>query len=181
MLMEIWKDIEGVNNEYEVSNLGRVRSKEKEVEMYWIKGSPIRIKKSKILAQTKKDGRYKVVTMYVNKHIQRYIHRLVAQAFIGEIKEGYNVNHKDKNIDNNNVENLEIITYRSNSIHANLKNNKSSKYIGVYYNKARGKWVAMARNPKGKKFYLGGYDVEEDARDAYVKYIKNNTKDTVYI
>ena len=178
--METWKEIKEVNGEYEVSNLGNVRSKQKKVVMHWFKSKPVRIKKGKMLKQTKKGDKYKVVTMYVKKHIQRYVHRLVAEHFIGKIDEGYNVNHIDGNKDNNNVNNLEIITCRSNSIHAQLDKKQSSKYVGVYYNKARRKYVAFAREKGGKKKYLGGFDDDYQAHLAYIKFIDNNTKDTQY-
>lgn len=46
------------------------------------------------------------------------MHRLVAECYIGEIPEGYCVNHKDGNKLNNRAENLEIVTYKENSQHA---------------------------------------------------------------
>jgi len=53
-----------------------------------------------------------------------YVHRLVAQAFISNIKYGFNVNHKDGDKSNNNIYNLEVITFSENSKHA--YNNKLS-------------------------------------------------------
>ena len=47
-----------------------------------------------------------------------YVHRLVAETFIGKIKKGYNVNHKDGIKANNCVSNLEIVTLKENSLHA---------------------------------------------------------------
>lgn len=49
-----------------------------------------------------------------NKHV----HRLVAESFIGQIPEGYCVNHKDGNKKNNRLENLEIVTFSENIRHA---------------------------------------------------------------
>lgn len=47
-----------------------------------------------------------------------YVHRLVAEAYLGEIPEKMVVNHKDGNKFNNNVSNLEIITVSQNNFHA---------------------------------------------------------------
>lgn len=168
-MQEIWKKIKGFEY-YEVSNLGNVKSLDKESEMIWFIDSPKRIKKGKILKKILKGGAYNVVTFYDNGFFQKYIHRLVAEAFIGVIPKTHTVNHIDGNKINNRVDNLEIISYRNNSIHANLNKNQTSKYVGVYWNKARGKWVAMARASKGEKKYLGGFDSEIDAYNAYLKF-----------
>ena len=49
---------------------------------------------------------------------QERTHRLVAEAFMWEIKEWFEVNHKDWNKLNNNIENLEIVTHAENVRHA---------------------------------------------------------------
>src|SRR5699024_2829267 len=45
-----------------------------------------------------------------------YAHRLVAEAFIGEIPKGYVVNHINGIKHDNRIDNLEIITEKENSI-----------------------------------------------------------------
>lgn len=42
------------------------------------------------------------------------IHRLVAATFLGNMTKGYEVNHKDRNTENNNVDNLEWVTHKEN-------------------------------------------------------------------
>lgn len=46
------------------------------------------------------------------------VHRLVTETFLGKIPEGLVVNHKDGNKVNNNLSNLEIVTYSENMKHA---------------------------------------------------------------
>ena len=48
----------------------------------------------------------------------RDVHRLVAEAFLGQPKPGFEVNHKDGNKLNNHVSNLEWVTHLENVQHA---------------------------------------------------------------
>ena len=137
-MKEIWKDIKDYEGLYQVSNLSRVKSLN-----YNHTG------KEKIL----KPGTYKSGYLYVvlyknNKRKHFSIHRLVAEAFL-EIPEDIKqyigtvylqVNHKDENKQNNNVENLEFcdIKYNSNfgtrneRIAAKNTNGKLSKPVLQY-------------------------------------------------
>lgn len=67
---------------------------------------------------------------YLSTHGQ-YVHRLVAEAWIGEIPEGYEVNHKDGNKTNNEISNLKIVTPSENIRHSfefgNLRKNTVSE------------------------------------------------------
>lgn len=60
---------------------------------------------------------YKCVFLYGEKRKKCYVHRLVADAFIGN-SAGYDVNHIDGVKTNNNVGNLEIVTHHQNIEHA---------------------------------------------------------------
>jgi len=94
--MEIWKDIEGYPN-YQVSNMGRVKSLNYR-----------RTGKEKIIKGSKNNSGYLTVTLSKEGKMKSYfIHRLVASAFLDNPNNLQQVNHKDENIKNNCVENLE--------------------------------------------------------------------------
>jgi len=124
--MEIWKDINGYENEYQVSNYGRVRSLDREIQVTEKKStireprSFIIRKKGRILKQNKfkyKTGFYYRVQLK-HKGKQYFVHRLVALTFIeNNDPNKIEVNHKDLNGLNNHVDNLEWVTPSENVIH----------------------------------------------------------------
>lgn len=108
MEQEQWKPIQEFNGEYEVSNLGRVRS----MKQY---GGQI----GRIMPQTKQHHGYHAVMFWMNnKAYCRKVHRLVAEAFILNPDNLKEVNHIDGNHDNNQVSNLEWITHQANVQHS---------------------------------------------------------------
>lgn len=54
-------------------------------------------------------------------YVRRSVHRLVWEAFNGEIPGRLEVNHKDLNRANNRLSNLELLTHRENVVHAHVK------------------------------------------------------------
>jgi hypothetical protein len=114
--MEIWRDIEGFEGMYQVSNMGRVRGVDRYVgyrngrKRLW-KGH---IKKPTVTAK----GYLKVSMHDGQKRKTEEIQRLVARAFIPNPMNKPYVNHKDGNKQNNAVENLEWTTPSENTIHA---------------------------------------------------------------
>jgi len=65
-----------------------------------------------------KDGYLKVELFNNGKPCGRYVHRLVVEAFIGDIPAGLEVNHIDGRKVENCIENLEIVTHAENTQHA---------------------------------------------------------------
>lgn len=91
--MEIWKDIKGYEGLYQVSNLGNVKSLNYN-----------KTKKEKVMKPYKDSQGYLQVELKGKAHI---VHLLVARAFIPQEENKMEINHKDKNKLNNNVNNLE--------------------------------------------------------------------------
>ena len=111
MEVEIWKALPGSTG-VEVSTLGRVRTLDK---MVW-NGKVTYLKKGRVLKQRKDKDGYLLVDITINKkRVTKKAHRLVAQTFIQNPDNLPEVNHRDCNTRNNNVENLEFCTASYNS------------------------------------------------------------------
>ena len=83
-MTEIWKDIEGYEGKYQVSNLGRVRSLDQMLSYASRWGTiAYRPTKGKVLTQRTISGGYKGVLIKVQgKTAMKLVHRLVANAFV---------------------------------------------------------------------------------------------------
>ena len=111
---EEWKDIEGYDGRYQVSNHGRV--KRSQSGLRYGRGSTFN---GKILKQSIQTRGYKQVTLWNNKKNNPHtIHRLVLIAFKGHPPEGMECNHIDGNKTNNHISNLEWITPQQNTLHS---------------------------------------------------------------
>lgn len=101
---EVWKDIVGYEGLYQVSNIGRVKS----LDHYASNGVKIILYSGRVLKQTKnKNGYYSVMFSKNSETKRKYVHRLVAEAFIENPNNLNEVNHKDESRTNNCVDNLE--------------------------------------------------------------------------
>lgn len=115
-MLEEWKDIKNFKGLYQVSNLGNVKSLDKEINN-WKSGKCIR--KGKILKmQIHKTG-YGYLLLHKDGKIHHlFVHRLVAQEFIPNSNNYKEVNHIDGNKLNNKVSNLEWCDRSENMKHA---------------------------------------------------------------
>ncbi len=104
-MQEIWKDIKGYENLYQISNSGNVKSFKK-------------YKQGKILKEMRiggGSGVYSAVKLYYkNRGKNHYIHILVAQHFLDNPENLPEVDHRDTNPNNNKVNNLRWISRKGN-------------------------------------------------------------------
>ena len=112
-MKEFWKDIEGYEGLYQVSNLGSVK----------------RVKTDRVLKGRKHTGGYLLVSLSKNGIVStKLIHRLVAEAFIPNPENKPEVNHIDEDKTNNMVSNLEWVTSKENLNHG-TRNERAGKAI----------------------------------------------------
>lgn len=158
--IEVWEPVSGLED-YLISNKGQVAS---------IKKSDRKILKPCLSTS----GHYCVNLWKSNVCNRKYIHRLVCEHFLKKDPDRAYVNHKNGIKTDNNIENLEWVTNRENSIHSSLLKKYASKYPGVYYiSKGKKRWAARIRH-KNERHFLGYYQTEELAYGAYLTYCNTN-------
>lgn len=160
--MEIWKSISGWEGQYEVSDLGRIRSVDR---LITYPDGHEQIRMGKILFINKVNSGYEQVTFYRNQKAYRYyVHQLVAQTFI-ENPCGYTeIHHKDYDKENNTVENLQWTSHVDNIVDLHIHKYEvfkdSHNTLGInrcqdcgesiYY---KSKWCKNCANKHRKKHY----------------------------
>lgn len=116
---EIWKDIQGYEGLYKVSNMGRVKSLERTRNMNLPgreRGAPV---PERILVPQKKKAGYLGVTLSKDGRIKNFrIHCLVAQAFLPNPYNKPQVNHINGIKWDNRFSNIEWATGSENQRHA---------------------------------------------------------------
>lgn len=149
----MWKDIPTYENEYQVNEIGEVRS----------------LKTNRILKQSLSSN-YWSVTLSQNGILKgKRVHQLMAMAFLNHKPNGFNlvVDHIDGNKLNNQLSNLQILTHRQNT----SKRKNASKYTGVCWHKIKKQFIASIQINK-KLHHLGYFDNEYDAHLAYQSKLK---------
>lgn len=106
-MKEVWKDVEGYEGIYQVSDMGRVRSLARKGKL-----------STELMGIHSTTLGYKFCSLSLNgKTKHKLLHRLVAIAFISNPEGKETVNHKDGDKSNNAVINLEWATRSENVQH----------------------------------------------------------------
>jgi hypothetical protein len=163
---EIWKNVPGFND-YQASNLGRVKS--------------FKNNKEKIIgSMNKKKTGYNIYTVCLNG-LTLNIGRVILMSFDRLPNENEECDHIDRNSTNNHINNLRWVTRNQNLL--NRRNYGNSNFKGVSkcttsYKLKNGtikKYIVIKSQItiNNKNIYLGNYKTELEAFEAYKKaYLK---------
>ncbi len=140
------KDVEGYEMLYAVSDCGKVFSYKRGIYLK---------------PDTNHTSGYMAVGLHKDgKQKTKQVHRLIAETFLETDNQRNQVDHIDGDRLNNNINNLRWV-----STSENQHNRRTAK--GYYWNKQANKWYAKIMANK-KPIFLGLYDTEEEARQAYL-------------
>ncbi len=98
-----------------------------------------------------------------NKRANYFVHNIISLCYLGEKPNGYQTDHINSIRADNRLENLQYITPQQNTQKRKTMNGRNVKG----YTLKNGKYVAKI-TVDYKKFYLGSYDTEEEARQAFI-------------
>lgn len=126
---EIWIPVHGFEDEYEVSNHGRLMS-------HVVRGGVDPNKRTIRQIHNKKGDYLRYVLTSRNKKKTVLMHRLVYEHFVGNIPTKYEIHHLDGNKQNNMVDNLECVSRKEHcllTIAANENVLKGMNNYNKYY------------------------------------------------
>lgn len=128
---ELWKPVPGFDGMYEVSNMGRVKSCKRTRKSK--AGSLSNVQERILKPRSDKNGYLEVALSKDGKLHYYRCHRLVAIAFIPNPNHFPVINHKDEDVTNNVVNNLEWCSVSYNTRYSVYKVSQKVVYDGVVF------------------------------------------------
>lgn len=174
---EIWKDVEGFEEAYQVSNLGRVRSKDRVVVTERYKN---RRERGKVLKLRKdKDGYCTFNAKWCGLNRLLKVHREVARCFIDNPQNYPCIDHINGIRDDNRVENLRWCTVKMNANYELALCNRSKAIKNSYIKnpdlrKLRADTFGKSGTKKIEVFKFGESIGIFDSQNAAATYLKIN-------
>ena len=160
---EIWKELDGFDSLYQASNLGRIKNEKKIIPQY-----------------LDKDG-YCLIHLIFEKKTKLFrVHRLIAKCFIDNKYDKKQVNHKNSNPNDNQIENLEWVSASENNCHKFIGKKTSSIYRGVTYVTRDKRWLSQIQI-NNNKIHLGMFKTEKEAYLKRLEYEKENKIINIYL
>lgn len=161
--MELWKDVEGFEGMYQVSNLGRVKSLKRKWRL-----------RERILKSFNVKG-YEQIGLFKDNQIKRKrVHQLVWDTFGDRKRNGHKlqIDHINNNKNDNRIENLQLLTNRQNTSKGyKLKRNNYPTGVYKHGNNYQARiWI------NGKSIILGTYSTPEVAAQLYQEALANLNK-----
>ena len=157
--IEVWRDVEGYEGLYKVSNTGKILS----------------LHTGKILKPFSKKG-YQYVNLYRTgdgKKKDFTIHRLVCLAFLPNPKNLPDVNHKDETRDNNDVLNLEWCTVAYNNNYGTRVERCTNTRRTNLYGTTDEETIERIRVEKEREYRIKYYEAnKEKIKESYKEYRK---------
>jgi hypothetical protein len=151
---EIWKYILDYEGDYQVSNVGRVKS--------------LKFGKERILKQYKDGGSYFKVGLSKNgESRQKLVHRLVYETFKEKLEDGYDAHHINEDEEDNYFENLKSEKH-SKHIENHRKNKKHSE-----------KTKSRMSDTRKEKFKNGELDFKDKNHPMFGKHHSLKTKNKI--
>lgn len=170
-MKEMWKDIEGYEDLYQISSYGRIKSKDRIIQC---SNNRNRRKYGQILKPFISRSGYYAITLWNNKKFKlNYIHRLVASAFLENTYNKEQVNHIDGNKFNNRIDNLEWATRSENQKHSHRIGLISYETMYEMVKKMREKVIKKVYQIKDGKI-IAEYESVVEAGKQFSKYACNN-------
>lgn len=160
MPKEVWRPVVGFEQSHEISNLGRVRGLRRTVRRY--DGFHKRVA-PKILTMWIADSGYPMVAL-CRKNIThfRYVHRLLAEAFIPKPNPSFNqIDHINRNRSDNRISNIRWADNALNTYNQHQRPKGNNPARGIYFKKkcTHRPWIAVI-----KQTYLGAFSTKREAQ-----------------